>query len=177
MYKVGFNGGGTLIEVCDVSVMEAFFLLIRDHATTLSEAELALVGDRLYRRYVRLEDAEATRLVLASIRQSFSELPVAMLDGRLPDKDRVENPLSNTDGTLAGAFSKHFDAIERCLESAEVNLRHFSGKPEFDYKYEPVVVIRSEMPGFMLDKRISLSAYDGLDGPPFWLRHKVSGKA
>jgi hypothetical protein len=174
MYKVGFNGGGTLVEVGDVSAMEVFFEVVRAHVATSSDTELATIVDRLYRRYVRLEDVALTRLAVAMIRTAFASLPLTVLDGRLSRAERTSGGILDGENDLASAFSRYFYAIEQCIDSAEVNLRHFKARPEISYEYEPVLIIRSEVPAFFIDKRIKLSAYDELKEEPFWLQPSLS---
>lgn len=177
MYKVGFHGGGTLVEVGDVCAMEVFFEVVRESIATPSDTELATIVDRLYRRYVRLEDVAHTRSAVALIRTAFASLPLSVLDGRLSQVERINGGILDEKNDLAFAFSKYFYAIEQCIDSAEVNLRHFKARPEISYEYEPVVIIRSEMPAFFIDKRIKLPAYDDLEGPPFWLRPKLNASS
>lgn len=170
MYKVGINGGGLLVETGDVFAMSVFFDLVTKHASLLEKSESALVCDRLYRRYVRREDAEATLEVIRSIKDLFSSIPTSTLDSRFSNENRESSGILFSEDYLSEAFSKYFSAIERCLESAEYMFRYFEKDEKVDYAYDPVVIIRSELPGFMLDKRISLSAYDELEGDPFWLK-------
>ncbi len=170
MHKVGINGGGLLVEIGDASAMSVFFDLVTEHAFQLDEPAIALVCDRLYRRYVRREDAEATLEALRSIRDVFSSVPATTLEERIANEKKDGSGILFTETNLAGAFSKYFSAIDRCIESAEYAFQYFEEGRKLEYSYEPVMVIRSELPGFMLDKRIPLSAYDELGGDPFWLK-------
>lgn len=170
MYKVGINGGGLLVETGDASAMAVFFDLVTEHASLLDATVLTLVCDRLYRRYVRREDAEATLEALRLIKGMFSSIPASTLEKRFSGAQGESSGILFNEENLLGAFSKYFSAIERCIESAEFMFRYFEKHEKIEYSYEPVVIIRSEMPGFMVDDQISAQAYDELEGAPFWLK-------
>jgi hypothetical protein len=174
MYKVGINGGGTLTEVGDADGMQAFFDMISMIGESMDDESIKLITDRLYRRYVRLEDVEQTRNVLASIRERLLAVPTIVLKERFPALNEERSGILFGEGSVAFAFSKYFYAIEHCLEAAEVSLRYFSAKPEFGYHYEPVMVVRSEMPACIVDRRSVLSEHEQLDGPPVWLRPLIA---
>lgn len=171
MHKVGFNGGGLLVEMGSASVMSAFFDILRRHA--VGHDEQSLICDRLYRRYVRAEDAEATMQGLVSIRTRLARIEVTAIDEDLSGEAMLASKVVAGACTVDHAFSQYFDAIARCIESADSAYRRFGSQPKFEYEYEPLRVVRSEIPAFVMDKRVPLLKYDELVGDPFW----ISGNA
>lgn len=73
-------------------------------------------------------------------------------------------------GTWLDLFGRYFSAISDCMHSAAVNEANFGSDPDYEYRYEPVMILRSEMPAYFIDRMIPLPEYDLLEGDPFWLR-------
>ena len=170
MSNVGFRGGSSLFDLGSSQAMAAFFELIRSHPQLLANAGCELVTDRLYRRYVRRVDVASTRKILEKVKDVFSGTSSSALLSMLNQVEAMQGGLDLGADNLAKVFSRYFDAIEHCMESAEVNFQEFASDPASSYCYEPVRVVRSQMPAYMMDKRIPLAAYDDLDGRPFWLQ-------
>lgn len=173
MHKVGFAGGSSIVQVGSASAMSAFFTLIRECSGQSSDRDWSLVSDRLFKRYVRQEDAQLTKKDLEDIRVLFSNVQATEINRVLGSGGLADAGLTQGAESLAEAFSRYFDAAFHCIESAEVNFAMFGSDPEYQYKYEPVVVIRSEMPAYVVDSRIPLSDYDELTGNPFWLQPRL----
>lgn len=169
MYKVGFIGGNTLVEVGGVVGMRAFFEVIAAVETSDGDTSMSEIVDRLFRRYVRLDDVARTRSVLISVKEKLSSWSTRDLAAELSEAERDQSGILFSECNVAAAFSKYFFAVERCLDASESSLKYFSERTDIAYEYEPVMVI-SQVPAFILDRRIPLSDYDLLDGPPYWLQ-------
>lgn len=168
MSNVGFKGGSSLFDMGSPRAMSAFFDVICAHQNLSQEGSMSLLADRLYKRYVRREDVEMTRILLRKVKELFAEMPSNDLLTFLDRDEAKRNGFNVEAGNLALVFGRYFDAIEHCMESAEVNFQEFATDPSMGYSYEPVRVVRSQMPAFIIDKRIPLSTYDNLQGEPLW---------
>ncbi len=168
MSNVGFHGGSSIFDMGGSKAMTAFFDVIRAQLSLSHEPSTTLLTDRLYRRYVRREDVVMTRPLLSKVRGELLKEPDSSLLKLLDQQEADMNHLDVGAGSLAQAFGRYFDAIEHCMQSAEVNFQEFASDPSMRYSYEPVRVVRSQMPAFIIDKRIPLSAYDDLQGEPLW---------
>lgn len=168
MSNVGFKGGSSLFDMGSPRAMSAFFDVICAHQNLSQEGSMSLLADRLYKRYVRREDVEMTTVLLGKVKEALVDMPSSGLLTFL-DRDEAErNGFDVEAGNLALVLGRYFDAIEHCMESAEVNFQGFATDPSTGYSYEPVRVVRSQMPAFIIDKRIPLSTYDNLQGEPLW---------
>jgi hypothetical protein len=153
-----------------MQAIAAFFALIREATGQLPGRDWGLVTDRLYRRYVRQEDVALTKELLLEVKELFSKISSTELNSHLDVDARASGGLDLGAATLDGTFARYFDAAFECMHSAEVNFAKFGADAVNPYSYEPLLIIRSQMPAFMVDKQIPLSAYDELDGDPFWLK-------
>ncbi|MCC7633269.1 hypothetical protein [Stenotrophomonas rhizophila] len=170
MSKVGFNGGSTLFNLGCAQAVAAFFSLIRAYTKPFPDRDWSLVTDRLYRRYVRQEDVALTRELLIEVSELFSKINSTELHSFFDVDALACGGLDLEASTLDKTFARYFEAAFECMHSAEVNFAKFSLDAVNPYSYEPLLIIRSQLPAFMIDKQIPLSAYDELDGDPFWLK-------
>jgi len=127
-----------------------------------------VLTDRLYRRYLRLDELELATRKMRKVWDHFSSLPSTYLG---PDRlAEVKTPDSRLDlgaPSLATMFARYFEHFDYCVESAKLNYEAFKAHP--GYVYEPVRVIVTDMPRHMIDSARSLAEYDALVGDPIWL--------
>ena len=171
MRKIGFNGGSSIYELGPAPDVSLFFDCLRTYAE-LGHPELdwRLLTDRLYRRYLRLDELERASSLMEQARQIFAQIP-AESGVEWPSSmfgDPEKSSLDPSQPTLADVFDKYFDGFARCVESARLNYEAFKSYP--GYTYEPVRTVISDLAGFMRDKNKPLAEYDALEGEPFWLR-------
>lgn len=129
MSTVGFRGGNSLFDLGSSQAMTAFLELIRAQPQLLANTGCDLVTDRLYRRYVRREDVESTRQILDKVKEVFSGTSNSVLLSVLDQDEAVQGGLDVGADNLAKVFSRYFNAIEHCMESAEVNFQEFASDP------------------------------------------------
>ncbi|WP_404994352.1 hypothetical protein [Cupriavidus pauculus] len=168
---IGFSGGSSICELGPASDVVLFFDCLKAYVEQESQdQDWGLLTDRLYRRYLRLEELEKASSLMEQARQIFAQQPAASAvewDVKMlgnAEKGRL-NP---NQATLADVFSTYFEHFAHCVESARLNYETFKSYP--GYTYEPVRVVISDLPGFARDKNKPLAEYDALDGDPFWLR-------
>lgn len=160
--NIGIYGGGTIFEVGTISDVALFFDCVQ--AFSVREADglrWDLITDRLYRRYVRLEDIAETSALMRRIQEDLGRLPLSEVEWQRDGK--VLSWIDMTSSNLAVAFSKYFEAFEHCAESARLFLEGFGD-------YQAIRIMRSDTIWFISEKRRPLAEYDALDGVPFWIR-------
>lgn len=165
MKTIGFSGGSSLCELGTVSDVVLFFDCINYFLVKkLPELNWNLLTDRLFRRYLRLNELQDTLILMEQVKQQFSNLPSSAIDWKMEligDKSRTW--LDPTQENLAGVFSKFFNHFAHCVESAQLFYDTWS-------EYQPVRTVRTETAWFMVEKLRPLEEYDALEGSPFWMR-------
>lgn len=159
----GFHGGGSMYELGSVSDMVLFFECINFYAAKKHpETDWSLLTDRLYRRYLRLEELEEAVKLMNKVKEIFSTLPNSAIDWP-EDFDLTKTRLDKNLPTLLDIFSAYFRNFFRSVESAQLNYEAFQS-------YKPVRSGTTDTPYYIDDKNRPLEEYDQLEGKPFWLR-------
>ena len=166
MRTIGFHGGCTISELGPVSDMVLFFDCLKGNTEyERSDQDWSLLTDRLYRRYLRLEELDKASALMEQAQQIFARRPSASAVEW--DPKMVGNPekswLDPRQPTLADVFIKYFENFANVRSSAEHFLKGFN-------LYKPVRVVISDLPGFCRDADKPPAEYDALEGKPFWLR-------
>ncbi|MDL2400991.1 hypothetical protein [Rhizobium mayense] len=155
-----------MYELGPVSDVVLFFDCMKSHVEQVHpECDWSLLTDRLYRRYIALEDLDPAIVLMERARQIFTFVRAASgveWDSSLVG-NREKSWLNPDQSTLADVFSEYFE----CFAKASASAKSF----EHDFHiYKPVKTIISDLAGFLRDDHKSLDEYDALDGKPFWLR-------
>lgn len=170
--NIGIFGGGSIRILGPVSDVVLFFGCIKSFAVPeFPENNLALITDRLYRRYLKIEELDSAKKLMEEIHMIFSKTPSGAIEWGDAMLGKQEKTILNPDlDTLSDVFSKYFNSFFYCVGAARSSYESFKDYP--DYKYEPVRIGISNVPNFMLDERRPLSDYDSLgdEEKPFWLR-------
>jgi len=157
MRKIGISGGNSTYERGTTSDMELFFecinyFVVRNYA----EVNWNLLTDRLYRRYLRLEELEPASELMDKVKEIFSATSM------IGDRDKTW--LDPTQKNLGLVFVNFFAAFDKAKESA----LYFYGA----YKeYLPVKIIITDFLFFIRENKRPLVQYDELSmtDEPFWL--------
>ncbi|KGM27773.1 hypothetical protein [Photorhabdus akhurstii] len=172
MRHIGFSGGALIVELGTVNDVALFFECLKLFVEwKYPKQNWHLLTDRLYKRYLRLEDVEVAKEQMMQARQLFMELPSSVIEwDQTILADSEKSKLNPELLMLSDVFSRYFSAFLECLESAEVMYEEFKSYP--DYQYEPLKVVITDMPLYLDDQHRPLEQYDALspDDPPFWLR-------
>ncbi|CAG9186327.1 exonuclease SbcCD subunit D C-terminal domain-containing protein [Cupriavidus pampae] len=165
MRNIGFHGGHTIYELGPVSDVVLFFDCLNIYAEREHpKQKWSLLTDRLYRRYLRLEDLDAASALMEQARQIFADLPSSAVEWEPRMVGNEEKTwLAPNQPTLADVFRKYFEHFASARSSAESFQKAFN-------IYQPVRVVISDLPGFARDKNKPLAEYDALEGMPFWLQ-------
>lgn len=149
----------------------SFFECLHVYAEAVdSTVDWGLLIDRLYRRYLRLDELDPASTLMERARDLFEGLPTASsVDwGERKAADAGQSGLDLNQPTLADVFSKYFEDFSRCVASARSSYEKFKSYP--GCQYQPVRLVISDLAGYARDKRKPLADYDALVGKPFWLQ-------
>ncbi|WP_226980529.1 hypothetical protein [Xanthomonas sp. LMG 12459] len=164
---IGINGGHTTYDLGTPSDVVLFFDCINAFVVRKYHGkEWGLLTDRLYRRYLRLDDLERCSELMGLVKITFSEISASSIEWN--------KSILNVDGktllafrssNLSGIFYNYFEAFSKAKESA------MSFYDEFNI-YQPVRILVSDLPNLVIEKMRPLKDYDSLekDATPFWLQ-------
>lgn len=167
---IGFCGGSSICEVGTASDVVLFFECL-DYFVVKNnpERDWSLLTDRLYRRYLKLEELSSAAMLMNEVKEIFSKIPSSEVDWK-PELigNKSKTWLDPSHPKLADVFIKFFENFAYCVESAKLNYEAFKSYP--GYQYEPVKTVPTDLAGIATEKTRSLQEYDALEGKPFWLR-------
>lgn len=165
MNTVGIFGGGLLCELGPVSDAQAFFWCLNTYVVKKdSTTEYSLLTDRLYRRYLNLQDIDHARKLMTRVEEFFTKIPGKLVDWPSSGIDRAATCIEVDGLNLSVIFSKYFTCFEDCARADR-------GFFEDWRKSLPLRFIISDLAGFAEGKERPLDHYDMLTGDPFWLRN------
>ena len=164
MANVGFFGGSSLFELGPPADVELFFgavnlLAIPAHPSP----NWSILTDRLFRRYLHLNELDAAQQLMDDTKEIFDSMPSLRIDWSNITSPKAVTRLDPHRQSLGQVFSKYFEAFAYCRESAEVFFKTWN-------EYQPLRIVISDMPAFMVEKSRSIKEYDVLEGVPFWRR-------
>ena len=161
--SLAFHGGNTINELGPIADVLCFFACVeRFAADVLGENGCRLVLDRLYKRYLRLEELEPAVSAMAAIQSCFATIPASQIEWVAYNISAEETRHNLNGATLADVMDEHFTRFNDCVESAFGCLQRLSF-------FRPVKIIRSDFASIDREDKRPLEEYDALDGPPFWL--------
>ncbi len=167
MRKIGLDGGHTVYELGPVSDVVLFFGCLNAFVVSqYPENDWSLLTDRLYKRYLRQDDLEQAFALMERAKGIFLMLPRTTVEwDESLQGNREVTWLDSKQDTLGTIFSRYFDLFSKAKGSA------ISFFGEFGI-YQPVRILISDMPSFILERKRPLSEYDelSLNDLPFWLR-------
>jgi len=141
--------------------MQLFFDCVNEFVVSkIHRNDWDLISDRLYRRYVRWHDLDATEHLLQLVQAELKTLSVDIVDWRNIYAPGSATNLDPTRKTLGQVFSRYFEALFGCIELVKLY-------GEVDY-YFPLRCCITDMLQFIEEKNRPLSDYDNLEGAPFW---------
>lgn len=165
MRVIGIDGGHSVYETGTTSDVVLFFecldyFVVQDNPGQ----DWTLLTDRLYRRYLRLEDLNPAAILLKEVEGIFnktSSSEVAWKQDLIGDRGKTW--LDPSRANLADVFLGFFDNFKKAKESSLSFFEAFK-------IYQPVKIVPTDLAGIATEKVRSLQEYDALEGDPFWLR-------
>jgi len=123
-----------------------------------------LLTDRLYRRYLRREELASAAELMNEVRNIFARLPSSSVAWEKQRLGSVTDSQLNLNlPTLADIFAKYFYGFKKACGSALSFMDCFK-------IFQPVKIVISDQPWFLLESQRPLEEYDFLEGSPFWSR-------
>ena len=152
-----------MCELGPVSDVVLFFECLDVYvAQAHPEKDWSLLIDRLYRRYLRLEELDIASELMNEAKNIFSTLPSSAIKWQKNmEGDTTKTRLDPNATTLAEVFAKYFENFTHCVESAKL----FFGSWKI---YQPVRTGTTDIPYFIVDKNRPLEDYEAIEGTPFW---------
>jgi hypothetical protein len=164
MTNVGFRGGSTVRDLGTATDMKAFFHFVRRGLLDLENGgDYELLTDRLYRRYLRLEDLDKTSTFAQDIHDILMRMPSGSMDWKAAGWVPTATRLDLSRNTVADVFDRYINSISALSENAKSFERKF-------HIYRPVMTIISDLPRLHIDQSRPLAEYDLLESDPIWLR-------
>lgn len=144
--RIGFSSANHVIEVDTAIGFLNFFGCIKKYITWDKNSTWEdLICNRLYKRYVKKDNLEATEFALNFIADKFKDI-------------------FNTKGeSLFDIFRNYFESYSKSTNYSKMFLEKYN-------EYIPIIICTTSLPHCVIDTERSLEKYDTLDGPPFWTR-------
>jgi hypothetical protein len=169
MRIIGVTGGGSLCELGTAMDVQLFFDCLDMYiAQKQPEQDWSVLSDRLYRRYLKLEELDKATSLMNEVKRVFAGLTNKAINWQGMAVGDAKTWLDPRKGTLDQIFGKYFESFALCIESAKLSYEGFKSYP--GYKYEGVRLVIADQPWFLVEKQRSLEEYDALEGAPFWGR-------
>lgn len=162
MSNVGLSAGLLLKQIGTPREVAAFFELIGRHKPESAGHSLALVTDRLYKRTVPGEAFDALLEQLHECQRTFRAVPVG--PGFWDEFDLGDRSvgLDRSASNLADAFQRVFDAIDRCVEVARLDMKNLG-------YFRPLRLQTLEGPRSYEHEYMPLEDFEKPDIRPIWL--------
>ena len=167
--KIGFAGGGIMSDLGTDSDMQLFFECISYYVPSkYPDQNWSIITDRLYRRYLKLEELDDAESLMKIVEKEFRQLNRESVDWSNVESGETQSDLDRSKPTLFEIFSRYFRSFYRCIEFAllEYNDLKF---------YRPIMVSITTIPDYYNYEKISLSVFDNLksDDKPIWWTRKI----
>ena len=167
--KIGLIGGGIINNLGTDSDMQLFFECISYYVPSkYPDQNWSIITDRLYRRYLKLEELDNAESLMKIVEKEFKQLDREAVDWSNVESGEVQSDLDRSKPTLFEIFFDYFESFYQCIEFAL-----------FEYKdskfYRPIMVSITTIPDYYNYKEIPLSVFDNLkpDDKPIWWTGKI----
>ncbi|HEV2678012.1 MAG TPA: hypothetical protein VGV37_26005 [Aliidongia sp.] len=164
MFNVGFYGGSEIRELGPASDMQVFFGCTRLAASYATpDEDYSLLTDRLYRRYLRLNELNPATDLVSKARKVLNTMPADRVDWPKLGWDPLSTRLNISSGSVGDVLVRYLDGARDLISNARGFEKRF-------HSYKPVITIVTDTPRFYIEKSRPLADYDALEGEPVWLR-------
>jgi hypothetical protein len=165
MRIIGFHGGSSMCELGPVMDVVLFFECLDIYVAQVHpEKDWGLLTDRLYRRYLRIEELDRASELMNEARNIFTTLHSSSIKWQTDMEGEITQTwLNSSASSLAEVFAKYFENFSHCVESAKLFFDSWN-------IYQPVRTGTTDIPYFIVDKNRPFEDYETIEGDPFWLR-------
>jgi hypothetical protein len=164
MSNIGFVGGSMIMGIGPKEGMATFYRCISDFVVPSTGKDFRVLTDRLYRRYVSIEDLDSAIDAMADVKESFSKISLRQVPNLVATLGRSCGHDVDSNPNLGAAFSKYFEGFDICASDAKSLLRQHN-------TYVPLMTVVASIPEALTDySHRPLAEFDNLEGLPLWLR-------
>lgn len=154
-FTIGYSGGGLIAELGSVEDVQTFFSLIQKYVVSKHPTKnWSILIDRLYKRYLKAEELEIAIELMKIVEDEF--------------KKKEQLRINSGEKSIFTYFKSYFEKFLLCAEMIQLSYEEFGSSP--DYKYEPMKLVITDLPWYLIEQNRSLDEYDKLSTIPFWLR-------
>ncbi len=169
---VGITGGGMIRYLGNKEEMQEFFHLIDRYTKEYdSNTDYNLILDRLYKRYLKLEELEETKRLLNRIQNIFFKIPCDAEYIRFLNTNMESSSVNFKAKNLKEFFEEYFYIILKTIDSAIFDHEYYKKKGEFSYRR--VRITKQDIVQHTIDEMRPNEIYDNLEGEPYWIRESV----
>ncbi len=131
MNAIGISGGSSLYELGTVNDVQLFFDCMDSFvASKQLQGNWNLLSDRLYKRYLRLDELDDASMLMGQVKKIFMTVPKDAINWSEFKKTATQSRLDPTKKTLAEIFDAYFEQFDYCVESAKINYEELTFTPE-----------------------------------------------
>jgi hypothetical protein len=166
--RMGFTGGALIVRLGSASDMILFFECIDFYVVKkYPNEDFSVIADRLYRKYLKLEELDEAVSKMKLSEEVFKSLPRDAVDWTLSEEGKLVTYLDFHKETLGEIFQEYFDGFYRCASSSKY---FYDADERAEKVYQPTMTCPVNIGGFEYYKAIPLSIFDALapDDKPFW---------
>lgn len=171
-FKIGASGGGYFGDIGTKVEMKIFFNAIAKYSRIYDQyTDYDLILDRLYKRYLKLEELSTATTLLNRIKDIFAKImvPKEYLDFAI--KNEASTSFNLKANNLMIFFDKYFEAILDYIAKALYNHEYY--KKIGEYSYQRVMICHTDVVPATVASMRPDELYDKLEGDPYWMREPV----
>lgn len=162
MKKIGFTGGSSISQLDNKAEMQFFFDCIENFAVRGDVEKWTLITDRLYRKYLKLNEIDVALLLMEEANKVFENIKMSEVSFTI---NLPKNTTLNLgDVTLSSALAQYFKAFKNVSEDAIMFYDKFD-------RYKSVKVIIADMVESTKWNKLPNEEYETVVGEPLWSRH------
>lgn len=162
MKKIGYCGGALTFQLGNRPEMQLFFDFIEQYAVKEDDKKWSILTDRLYRKYLKLEELEDALVLMNEVDKTFKGIKA--VDVELLKNLPIETKLKIDGATLSDVFASYFIGFKRVIEGGRSFYNDFG-------RYKSVKIIVTQIPENIKWKNLPDDEYEKVVGEPLWSKY------
>jgi hypothetical protein len=159
---IGYLGGSLLVKLGSAEYVQSFFECVEE--LDFDEPVRSKIGDRLYRKYLKLDDLECACEAMGLVKNVFERTKLSeVLNSSYVSELKAEG---RGDEILYSIYANFFSGFEDVVESSRYFYEDWG-------QYKRVFIGRVDVPHYDMYKRIPDSVLEQVSDKPVWLRAVV----
>lgn len=170
--SIAISGGGIMLEIGSEVEMQMFFNAIAKYSKIHDpNTDYNVILDRLYKRYLKLEEVSLANALLKRIQIIFTKIVVPQEYIDFAIKNAQATSFHVKSNNLSEYFRRYFATAQSAIQNALYN--HESKKKAGKFSYRKVLISHSDIVSSTIAKMRPDELYDSLEGEPYWMRKPV----